>query len=147
MRTPEGLTGSAGAMLESNWVRVCELEERSLNVSHCCRTQTDSEKRNKQVSQPTVTSHGYPASSASAPPGTSPCVLWWGRRWWSYNWVTLRSSLRIKCKSSQSKKKEEFWVWVKRVGTSLLWFISGHVWFSEGMEGDLLGVTSTGDDE
>lgn len=22
-------------MLESNWVRVCELEERSLNVSHC----------------------------------------------------------------------------------------------------------------
>lgn len=41
------LTGSAGAMLESNWVRVCELEERSLNVSHCCRRQTDSEKRNK----------------------------------------------------------------------------------------------------
>lgn len=31
------LTGSAGAMLESNWVRVCELEERSLNVSHCCK--------------------------------------------------------------------------------------------------------------
>lgn len=32
-------------MLESNWVRVCELEERSLNVSHCCRGQTDSERR------------------------------------------------------------------------------------------------------
>lgn len=31
----DGLTGSAGAMLESNWVRVCELEERSLKVSHC----------------------------------------------------------------------------------------------------------------
>lgn len=29
------LDRSAGAMLESNWVRVCELEERSLNVSHC----------------------------------------------------------------------------------------------------------------
>lgn len=29
------VSGSAGAMLESNWVRVCELEERSLNVSHC----------------------------------------------------------------------------------------------------------------
>lgn len=28
-------------MLESNWVRVCELEERSLKVSHCCRRQTD----------------------------------------------------------------------------------------------------------
>lgn len=45
------LTGSAGAMLESNWVRVCELEERSLNVSHCCRRQTDSEKKNMSVSQ------------------------------------------------------------------------------------------------
>lgn len=33
-------------MLESNWVRVCELEERSLNVSHCCRGRTDSERRN-----------------------------------------------------------------------------------------------------
>lgn len=33
------------------------------------------------------------------------------------------------------------------VGTSLLWFISGQAWFSEGMEGDLLGVTSTGEPE
>lgn len=38
-------------MLESNWVRVCELEERSLNVSHCCRRQTDSEKKNMSVSR------------------------------------------------------------------------------------------------
>ena len=29
------VSGPAGAMLESNWVRVCELEEHSLNVSHC----------------------------------------------------------------------------------------------------------------
>ena len=29
------VSGWAGAMLESNWVRVCELEEHSLNVSHC----------------------------------------------------------------------------------------------------------------
>lgn len=33
------------------------------------------------------------------------------------------------------------------VGTSLLWFISGQAWLSEGMEGDLLGVTSTGEPE
>lgn len=33
------------------------------------------------------------------------------------------------------------------VGTSLLWFISGQAWLSEGMEGDLLGVTSTGEAE
>lgn len=33
------------------------------------------------------------------------------------------------------------------VRTSLLWFISGHAWLSEGMEGDLLGGTSTGDAE
>lgn len=33
------------------------------------------------------------------------------------------------------------------VETSLLWFISGHAWLSEGIEGDLLGVTSTGDAE
>lgn len=32
-------------------------------------------------------------------------------------------------------------------GTSLLWFISGQAWLSEGMEGDLLGVTSTGEAE
>lgn len=32
-------------MLESNWVRVCELEERSLNVSHCCRRQTVRKKK------------------------------------------------------------------------------------------------------
>ena len=31
--------------------------------------------------------------------------------------------------------------------TSLFWFISGQVWLREGMEGDLLGVTSTGDPE
>lgn len=31
--------------------------------------------------------------------------------------------------------------------TSLLWFISGQAWLSEGMEGDLLGVTSTGEPE
>jgi len=35
------LTGSAGAMLESNWVRVCELEERSLKVSHCWRDRAE----------------------------------------------------------------------------------------------------------
>ena len=29
------VSGSAGAVLESNWVRVCELEEHSLSVSHC----------------------------------------------------------------------------------------------------------------
>lgn len=33
------------------------------------------------------------------------------------------------------------------VRTSLLGFISGQAWFSEGMEGDLLGVTSTGEPE
>lgn len=53
------LTGSAGAMLESNWVRVCELEERSLNVSHCCRRQTDSEKKHVSQSASAVTSHIY----------------------------------------------------------------------------------------
>lgn len=31
--------------------------------------------------------------------------------------------------------------------TSLLWFISGQAWLSEGMEGDLLGGTSTGEAE
>lgn len=36
----------------------------------------------------------------------------------------------------------------ERVGdTSLLWFISGQAWLSDGMEGDLLGVTSTGEPE
>ncbi len=55
------LTGSAGAMLESNWVRVCELEERSLNVSHCCRRQTDSEKKN--VSQPVQWHHTFTSSA------------------------------------------------------------------------------------
>lgn len=55
------LTGSAGAMLESNWVRVCELEERSLNVSHCCRRQTDSEK--KHVSQPVQWHHTFTSSA------------------------------------------------------------------------------------
>lgn len=58
------LTGSAGAMLESNWVRVCELEERSLNVSHCCRRQTDSEK--KQVSQPVQWHHTFTSSAQAA---------------------------------------------------------------------------------
>lgn len=29
----------------------------------------------------------------------------------------------------------------------MLWFISGHAWLREGMEGDLLGVTSTGEEE
>lgn len=27
----------------------------------------------------------------------------------------------------------------------MVWLSSGQVWFSEGMEGDLLGVTSTGE--
>lgn len=31
--------------------------------------------------------------------------------------------------------------------TSLLWFISGQAWLSDGTEGDLLGVTSTGEPE
>lgn len=58
------LTGSAGAMLESNWVRVCELEERSLNVSHCCRRQTDSER--KHVSQPVQWHHTFTSSVIQA---------------------------------------------------------------------------------
>lgn len=38
-------------------------------------------------------------------------------------------------------------MWCVHGGTSLLWFISGQAWLSEGIEGDLLGVTSTGDAE
>lgn len=38
-------------------------------------------------------------------------------------------------------------VWCVHVETSLLWFISGQAWLSEGIEGDLLGVTSTGEPE
>lgn len=34
-----------------------------------------------------------------------------------------------------------------KVLTSLLWLSSGQFWFREGMEGDLFGVTSTGEAE
>lgn len=70
------LTGSAGAMLESNWVRVCELEERSLNVSHCCRRQTDSEKKNTSVGQCSDITHLHhqPESLLEA---TSPVHFRW----------------------------------------------------------------------
>lgn len=64
---------------------------------------------------------------------------------------------QMQTKQKQRKKKKAkslkyMWKWdtVKhwvRFGTSLLWFISGQAWFSDGMEGDLLGVTSTGDAE
>lgn len=62
-------------MLESNWVRVCELEERSLNVSHCCRRQTDSEKKHQSASA--VTSHISIISLSLYHDGTSSVI---GRR-------------------------------------------------------------------
>lgn len=44
-------------------------------------------------------------------------------------------------------KKGGFQVCCVHAKTSLLWFISGQAWLSEGMEGDLLGGTSTGEPE
>lgn len=93
------LTGSAGAMLESNWVRVCELEERSLNVSHCCRRQTDSEK--KHVSQPVQWHHTFTSSACASSVmrhHQSPAdgvVMWHHQRAWKQNrhrWLSYRTA-------------------------------------------------------
>lgn len=72
------LTGSAGAMLESNWVRVCELEERSLNVSHCCRRQTDRQWEKTSQSASAVTSHIYIISLSLYRDATPPVLCRWG---------------------------------------------------------------------
>lgn len=57
------------------------------------------------------------------------------------------------CKTQQKQTNMAFKVsvkgkvWWAYVETSLLWFISGQAWLSEGIEGDLFGVTSTGEPE
>lgn len=48
---------------------------------------------------------------------------------------------------SVGERKFDFMSFVCKSKTSLLWFISGQAWLSEGREGDLLGVTSTGEPE
>lgn len=47
----------------------------------------------------------------------------------------------------QKRVKEVGYIENTKVQTSLLWLSSGQFWFREGMEGDLFGVTSTGEAE
>lgn len=52
-------------MLESNWVRVCELEERSLKVSHCWRDRAETWRHVSRVHVPD--SHPAEHNSTSEP--------------------------------------------------------------------------------
>ena len=118
------LTGSAGAMLESNWVRVCELEERSLNVSHCCRRQTDSEK--KHVSQP-VQWHHQP-DPLTWRHTTRRRQTTWRRDIVSRRGDKKQTTLTFEQNSRLPPQSEE---WEKGC-----WIISNYVWWWRGWRGN-----------